>query len=855
MPAGTSRKKTTTQRKGSTSRTSKAKSSKGKTARKTTRKQETPVFELSLRPEHQRELFALALITLGLGTLLFFITGTTGGIGSVYVLAVQQAFGQGALIVPLVLGMLGVAILIQERMQEARLTGANIIGTLLVLGMLLAILEFRVHTVPLEERTGRGGGLVGYTLINLLDSAVGRPVAMLLVGVMLLAGIMLTFNLTLRELMLGTAQRLGNFWAVVWGAPRREDAHQPLLPPSAQEPTAFLPPPGATEENDFVPTPIAARLTRASLFQRPARKDDKPSAAQSVPPEPADAAQPKKATPAADTSQKPQGKKSKKNTTPAQPPAKPASAAPASTDDEMTQEPLEGFDLPDVHHAWPLPSFEMLEAAVEGGITDEERRERARLIEETLASFKVEARVVGVNTGPAVTQFELQPAVGVKVSKITTLEKDLALALAAQSIRIEAPIPGKGVVGIEIPNSAISMVTMREVVDSEEFEQYKGKLKLPLGKDVSGMPVVADMARMPHLLVAGSTGSGKSVAINAFLCGLLLKHTPENLKLIMVDPKMVELIVYNHIPHLLSPVVTELERVVPTLKWATREMERRYKVFAKHGCRNLETYRQMARRRADLEPMPYILIIIDELADLMMMAPDEIETQICRLAQMARATGIHMIIATQRPSVDVITGLIKANFPSRMAFAVSSQVDSRVILDTPGADQLLGRGDMLYMAADAAKLVRIQGTFVSDREIEKIVSFWRTATPPEMTREQKPKGQESRTKNQQPTAGKPATGAETQDDGNSPSTDERAPDTDAFRPPADFLSVEEQDDLFPQALELVQQHQRASASLLQRRLRIGYSKAAQLIDLLEQQGVVGPAEGGRSREVLHRDEA
>jgi S-DNA-T family DNA segregation ATPase FtsK/SpoIIIE len=253
--------------------------------------------------------------------------------------------------------------------------------------------------------------------------------------------------------------------------------------------------------------------------------------------------------------------------------------------------------------------------------------------------------------------------------------------------------------------------------------------------------------------------------------------------------------------------------------------------------------------------MPYILIIIDELADLMMMAPDEIETQICRLAQMARATGIHMIIATQRPSVDVITGLIKANFPSRMAFAVSSQVDSRVILDTPGADQLLGRGDMLYMAADAAKLVRIQGTFVSDREIEKIVSFWRTASPPEMTKEQKPKGQESRTKNQQPATGKPAAGAAAQDDGGAPSVDEQTPDADAFRPPADFLSVEEQDDLFPQALELVQQHQRASASLLQRRLRIGYSKAAQLIDLLEQQGVVGPAEGGRSREVLHRDEA
>jgi S-DNA-T family DNA segregation ATPase FtsK/SpoIIIE len=426
------------------------------------------------------------------------------------------------------------------------------------------------------------------------------------------------------------------------------------------------------------------------------------------------------------------------------------------------------------------------------------------------------------------------------------------------------------------------MVNLREVIDSEEFDMSKGKLKLPMGKDVSGNPVVSDMARMPHLLIAGSTGSGKSVGINAFLCGLLLKHTPESLKMILIDPKMVELIVYNRIPHLLSPVVTELERVVPTLKWATREMERRYKIFARHGCRNLDSYKQLAQRRADLEPMPYILIVIDELADLMMMAPDEIETYICRLAQMARATGIHLIIATQRPSVDVITGLIKANFPSRIAFAVTSQVDSRVILDTPGADQLLGRGDMLYMAADAAKLVRIQGTYVSDREVEQIVEFWRNAKPPQAD-EQQPSHQqatyEARNRElarqraaaqaaqpQQPQAedrrnddgrkdgtgaegtGEPE-GAQAQPEPGEPHSKEFA-----YQPPAAFLNENEQDELLPQALALVKQHQRASASLLQRRLRIGYSKAAQLIDLLEQHGVVGPAEGGRSREVLQQDE-
>ena len=461
--------------------------------------------------------------------------------------------------------------------------------------------------------------------------------------------------------------------------------------------------------------------------------------------------------------------------------------------------------------------------------------------------------MVNVNPGPAVTQFEVQPAVGVKVSKITALEKDLALALAASSIRIEAPIPGKSAVGIEIPNSSIAVVRLREVVDSEEFETSRGRLKLPLGKDISGNPVVADMTRMPHLLVAGATGSGKSVAINAFLCGLLLKHTPDELKLILVDPKMVELTVYNHIPHLLAPVVTELERVVPTLKWATREMERRYKIFARHGVRNLEGFKHLARKRSDLEPMPYILIVIDELADLMMLAPDETETYICRLAQMARATGIHLIIATQRPSVDVITGLIKANFPSRIAFAVTSQVDSRVILDGPGADMLLGRGDMLYMAADSARLVRIQGTYVSDREVERIVEFWRKATPPETSQEAgapKPGGSPG-------VNGPPFSGTLPGPRPAAPATASAAPAApaatqgdEAFKPPAEFLSADEQDALLPQAIDLVRQHQRASASLLQRRLRIGYSKAAQLIDLLEQQGIVGPAEGGRSREVL-----
>lgn len=850
-----SSKSKSSSRSGSKSSTS----NRGTNARKSSRKPASPqpsAFELKLGPEHQRELFALSLLTIAIATLIFFITDSAGGIGSFYIETVQRAFGQGALVVPLALGLLGIAILVQERFQDAKLTGNNILGTLLVLTGVLGMLEFPIERVGPQDQVGSGGGLVGYVIVNLLSAALGRPVTFLIICMVALFGLLLTFNLTLRELLIGTRNFFVELWYVAWSGPRRpvETEQVTLIEPkrtrSSAEPRPFLPPPGSSDDpfddDEIIVTPVAERPTRKSLFQRP---EGSPAILRNGKSE-APSTKPEKAA---------KGKAAK-----AEKAAKVESSVAAPTTlrssaeaiNESVQEELD-MGAPTVYRAWPLPSLDLLDRYVAGSISDEEKRNKARLIEQTLANFKVEAQVVGVNTGPAVTQFELQPAMGVKISKITTLEKDLALALAAHSIRIEAPIPGKGVVGIEIPNSAIALVSMREVIDSEEFETSKAKLKLPLGKDVSGLPVIADMTRMPHLLVAGSTGSGKSAAINAYLCGLLLRHSPDELKLIMVDPKMVELIIYNDIPHLLSPVVTELERVVPTLKWATREMERRYKVFAKHACRNIDSYRQLARRRADLEPMPYIVIVIDELADLMMMAPDEVETQICRLAQMARATGIHLIIATQRPSVDVITGLIKANFPSRIAFAVTSQIDSRVIIDAPGAEQLLGRGDMLYMAADAAKLVRIQGTWVSEGEVERIVQFWRSAQRPEtpagQTADQStsaatPKGTNANASNgasYNPKADKlSAKQSENSSSGSSL----------AFTPPGEFLDKDERDELLPQAISLVKQHKRASASLLQRRMRIGYSKAAQLIDLLEQEGIVGPAEGGRSREVIGNED-
>jgi S-DNA-T family DNA segregation ATPase FtsK/SpoIIIE len=369
-------------------------------------------------------------------------------------------------------------------------------------------------------------------------------------------------------------------------------------------------------------------------------------------------------------------------------------------------------------------------------------------------------------------------------------------------------------VGIEVPNASTSLVSLRSVMDSDAFRGIDSRLRIALGQDVAGQPVAADLDQMPHLLIAGATGSGKSVCINAITACLLLNNTPDELRLVMVDPKMVELTNFNGIPHLLVPVVVELERVVATLKWVTSEMDRRYRVFSKAGARNVEVYNQM---QADGSPrLPYIVVLIDELADLMMVAPDEVERSICRIAQLARATGIHLVIATQRPSVDVVTGLIKANFPARISFAVTSQVDSRVILDTTGAEKLLGRGDMLYMASDSSKLTRMQGCYISDEELQKLVHYWRgfrssAPLPPGAALTQQPLWEEMMAKEKE-SAG--------------------------------------QDDLLGKAIELVREQERASVSLLQRKLRIGYSRAARLIDTMEARGIIGPDEGpGRGRQV------
>lgn len=442
---------------------------------------------------------------------------------------------------------------------------------------------------------------------------------------------------------------------------------------------------------------------------------------------------------------------------------------------------------------------------------------KAKTIEETLQSFKVEASVREINPGPAVTQFALEPSSGVKVRRITELQNDLALALAAHSVRVEAPIPGMARVGIEIPNGKIATVGLREVLESQAFTKSKAKLPLPLGRDVNGRYIVGDLTKMPHLLIAGATGSGKSVCINGIISTLISIKQPDELRLLMIDPKMVELTGYNGVPHLQCPVVTEMDKVVSALRMVLREMNRRYELFKQVGVRNIDGYRMRMVDEPDAEKLPYLVTIIDELADLMMTTPDEVETLLARLTQMARATGIHLIIATQRPSVNVLTGLIKANVPARIAFAVSSMIDSRVVLDMPGAERLLGRGDMLYLPPDEAKPTRIQGAFIDD-DVHSIVDHWHTVSPiPQYAPEwmDLPSSKEV----------KGGSGGDYDDDG-------------------------EEEPYMQQALDIVRAQGTASASMLQRRLRIGYNRAARIIEQMEDDGVIGPADGAKGRPVL-----
>ncbi|HZH61021.1 MAG TPA: DNA translocase FtsK, partial [Metabacillus sp.] len=463
-------------------------------------------------------------------------------------------------------------------------------------------------------------------------------------------------------------------------------------------------------------------------------------------------------------------------------------------------------------HSYQFPSLAYLNIPEKELTEDHTWLESQKdLLNVTLLNFNVRASVVNVTQGPSVTRFEVHPEPGVKVNKITNLSDDIKLSLSAKDIRIEAPIPGKNTIGIEVPNKVSKMVYLREILRSNEFRSNPSPMTAVLGLDIAGQPTVTDLKKMPHGLIAGATGSGKSVCINTILVSLLYKASPHEVKLMLIDPKMVELAPYNDIPHLVSPVITDVKAATAALKWAVEEMERRYELFAHSGTREITRYNQLVKEHKQGEHLPYLVIVIDELADLMMVAPNDVEEAICRIAQKARACGIHLIVATQRPSVDVITGLIKANIPTRIAFSVSSQVDSRTIIDVNGAEKLLGKGDMLFLENGSSKAVRLQGTFVSDEEIERVVKHVKLQSKPDYLFHQ-----------------------------------------DELVKKATIQS--EEDELFLEACEFVVNQGGASTSSLQRRFRIGYNRAARLIDMMEEQGIISENRGSKPRDVLISEE-
>jgi len=732
-------------------------------------------------PSHNRPVaagWALVLVAIVLG--LAYLPGATG---IPLLLARWQRLLLGTAAPALPSYVLVAGLILMAAGERARLS-RRIVGFLMASATALLALHAWTGGADLlgAGLEGRGGGVVGGGLTWVLARGLGRNGMWVAIGVLTVTSLCLLTGVTLASAGAGlrAAARGGILVVVVLlrlvarlaaGLVRLLEAGAHTLWSAIQ---AYLRRERRAEQS---PTEIAV----APDLRGPVRTAEAPQ----VPP-----------------SQEPEGVPSHAPEPHAPEPLVRAKAQPrASRPQERGQQERLDFATAD----YQLPSMSMIG---EGGGARARGRvdpaETARALEQTLESFGVKAHVVHWEVGPVVTRFEVQPEPGVKVQRITSLTNDIALNLAAQSVRIEAPIPGKSAIGIELPNLKASLVHLREILAAEVFQKATSPLVVAIGKDIAGHAIVADLAEMPHMLIAGATGSGKSVALNAMIASLLFRSTPRQVRLVMIDPKRVELTDYNEIPHLLTPVVTNPRQAASVLKDMLRVMEQRFELFAAAGVRNIQSYNQLA----DVEPLYYIVIIVDELADLMMVAPADFEDIICRLAQMTRATGIHMVVATQRPSVDVITGLIKANIPSRLAFAVSSQVDSRTILDGPGAEKLLGRGDMLFMPLGVSRAIRAQGAYIADDEIRTLVGWWR--------------GQ-----------GTPVYDTALVEAQQSAATEESA---DGER--------------LVEAARLVVRTGYGSVSLLQRKMRIGYVTAARLVDELETRGIVGPVQGSNPREVL-----
>ncbi len=709
----------------------------------------------------QQEVLAILLLVMAVLTFLGLLGVTRGSLINAWTRFLRQGFGLGAYPLALAVAALGVWLLLRSVNQVPPLQWKTVAGLQIAFLTLLALVHQLAYgdDALAQAQAGYGGGYIGWAIADQLESIVGDLIAFLLLLGSFVAGLALIFDWTLEDLLIA----LENLASRMRSADLSSSSAGEATPAKAQP---------------------RARRKRSKPIEQP-------STAQPAPQEPATAPPP-----------------------PSRPATVPVSrSAPAESSSRSETTP----GIKPHRRAVRLPPLDLLIADENNNYGDADVRYRAQVIEETLASFGVPVEVIDISQGPVVTQFGLKPLFTeyrtpggeirqrkVRVSKISALANDLALALAASPIRIEAPVPGRAIVGVEVPNSQVALVGLRGVMESSVYQKKRSRLKIALGRSVSGEPVVADLATMPHLLIAGATGSGKSICIHSVTTCLAFNNRPDDLRMVMIDPKMVELSRFNGLPHLLGPVETDLERAGGVLHWVTQEMDSRYKKFADINARHLDDYNRQATANARL---PRLIVLIDELADLMLSTPDETERTITRLAQMARATGIHLVIATQRPSVDVVTGLIKANFPARISFAVTSQVDSRVILDQPGAETLLGRGDMLYMAPDSSKLVRVQGCFVSDVELKSLLNYWNDQLPPD-------------------------------------ARDDTVPWDEA-------IASGEYDPLLEEAIALVQQTGTASASFLQRRMRIGYPRASRIIDQMDEMGILGPPEtGGRPRKVL-----
>ncbi len=728
----------------------------------------------TISPERKIDLLGIILALLGVLTFLSLISINRSGLTGWWVDGLSRLFGWGVFALPLAFVTVGLWLVFRNIERLPLISVERVVGIILLYVNLLTWLHLAAGGDLKIADAGQGGGYLGGLIFQALSSTLGiAGSAVVLIGWSLIA-LAFTLDVTIPEIFRWLTP-LMDYLVKLWQTyqanhTRREgDQNSTALPPN-----------------------FTALTGRQSY----------------------DLSQPHPQTPGTPGSWDEQSQ------------AVVTGSQPQTLNQPVTAVPV-----------WVLPKIDaILDEGSVPEIDDDQESERGHLIEETLASFGAPAHIVEIHRGPTITQFGVEPDfvenrnghMRVRVSKIVSLADDLALALAAPRIRIQAPVPGRAYVGIEVPNNQVSRVALRDVIESEAFQKSHSPLRFALGKDVAGKPVVADLTAMPHLLIAGTTGSGKSVCVNAILSCFLINNTPDSLRIILVDPKRVELTGYNGIPHLLAPVVTDAEKVVGALQWMMREMDSRYQKFAQIGARNIVDYNNRLQANGE-KPIPYLVIVIDELADLMMLAPDETERTITRLAQLARATGLHLILATQRPSVDVLTGLIKANFPARIAFAVASGVDSRVILDQPGAERLLGRGDMLFQAPDAPAPVRLQGAHVSEIEIQRLVDYWRLFVLPSP-----PAPANSDSGNQH--AGDPI-------DSKLPL--KQAPLWDNMAP------AEEGDPLFKDAVELVRREGRASISMLQRRMRIGYTRAARLVDNMEDKGIIGPSlSNTQVREVL-----